>query len=258
VYLDRPDTSARRGAGAHAVLPAALIDAIARRDAVLFTGAGFSTGALDRDGRRLPTTDEMTDELWRLVFGDEPRDDSTLEDLYDCALARCPDALARYCDRRLKVGPEPLSPHYAVWFGAPWRAIYTLNVDDLELAAAAQLELALPPVFHLNGMVGDDPRELTFSTRQYGARLAARQRLYEQLVDDLERSPFVFVGTTLDESPLWQHLERRRDRDRALPRSFLVARRTTRARRELLDELGITWVPASAEEVAALVHRELP
>jgi hypothetical protein len=253
-----PDRGARRATRARIELPPALLDAIARHDAVLFTGAGFSTGARDGDGRPLPTSEEMIADLWRIVFGDEPRDASTLEDLYDVALNRCPGALAAYVDRRLRVGPGPLPDHYAVWFGAPWRAIYTLNVDDLEAAAAAQLGIELPPVFHLNGRVGDDIAALTFSTRQYGARLAARQQLYEQLVDDLERYPFVFVGTTLDESPLWQHLERRRVGDRGLPRSFLVARSTTRARRELLDDLGITWVEASAEEVAALASPSPP
>jgi len=189
-------------------------------------------------------------DLWQLVYGDEPHDGSTLEDLYDVALNRARDRLADYVDRRLRVGPGPLPDHYRAWLGAPWRAIYTLNVDDLEVAAAAQFGLALPPVVHVNGMIGDDVAALTFSTRQYGARLAARQRVYEQLVDDLDRSPFVFVGTSLDESPLWQHLDQRgASGPGACAGSFLVTRSTTRARRELLAHLGIEWIAASVEDV---------
>jgi hypothetical protein len=229
-----------------------LVAAIERRDAALFTGAGFSVGACDRDGRALPTGDAMTDELWALVFGDEARDRSTLEDLYDVAMIRCPDRLTAYVEGRLRIGDTPLPAHYRTWLGAPWRVIYTLNVDDLEAVAAAQFGLSLPPVVHLNGRVGDPIDELTFSTRQYGARLAARQRAYERLIDDLAHLPFVFVGTSLDESPLWQHLAAR-ELDRApRPRSFLVARSITRARQELLGELGVTWVRASAEEIATL------
>ena len=258
--LDRTEATARRDSHAQIEAPPALLDAIARHDAVLFTGAGFSTGACARDGRPLPTTDEMIDDLWRIVFGDEPRDASSLEDLYDVALIRCPEELAAYCDRRLKVGPTPLPPHYAVWLGAPWRAIYTLNVDDLEDAAAAQLDLALPPIHHLNGKVGDDPRALTFSTRQYGARLAARQALYEQLVEDLERSPFVFVGTTLDEVVLWKHVQLERAQGTsALPRrhSFLISPSLTRARQELLDAHRIHWVKGTAAEIAERVLKAI-
>jgi hypothetical protein len=124
--------------------------------------------------------------------------------------------------------------------------------------------LAKPPppspgaldVVHLNGIAGDIASQVTFSTMQYAARLARRDRAYEQLVDDLASVSFVFVGTKLDETVLWQHveLERRnghRGADR--PHSYLVTPHLTRARRILLESHHIHWVPGTAAELAERV-----
>jgi hypothetical protein len=224
--------------------------------AMLFTGAGFSADARDTEGNALPDSDEMRRELWPLVFDGEI-DESSLQDLYDCALAKCRDRLRAYIRRRLRIGDTPLPRHYATWFTAPWKRIYTLNVDDLEVAVARQFGLPKIDVIHLNGVAGD-AHELTFSTLQYAQRLSSRDRRYEQLVVDLESAPFVFAGTTLDEVTLWQHLELRRRANgerREPPRSFLVSSSLSRARRVLLEGLGIEWIQGRIGEVAdRLLH----
>jgi hypothetical protein len=219
--------------------------------AILFTGAGFAVGARDRHGRSLPSSEQMAKELWQLAFGDEPCDRSSLADLFDVAMRRDRDAVARYLDDRLTVGEVPA--HTVAWFAAPWRRIYTLNVDDLDLACRRQHGVPAIDVVHLNGMVGGDLEQMTFSTLQYAERLCARQPAYEHLAADLERAPFVFVGTTLDEAVLWQHVvERSRGpATTSSSHSFLITRSLTRARAELLGTLGITWLPLSAEGAAA-------
>lgn len=256
---------------------------IDRGDATLFTGAGFSADAHDRDGNGLPDSAQMIRELWELVFGAGPPDDSSLPDLYDVALMRAPELLHAYVARRLRIGDARLPRHYAAWFSAPWRRIYTLNVDDLEVAVARQVVLPRPlrsvsaiapdrspplpgsiDVVHLNGIAGTDASELTFSTMQYAARLCARDHEYERLVTDLERSPFVFAGTTLDEAILWQHVElRRRANGGARPRppSFLISPSLSRARQILLESHGIRWIRSTVEDIARDVltaHREPP
>lgn len=252
--------------------------AVASGEAVLFTGAGFSAEASDRSGRSLPATREMIGDLWGLLFGDDPPDDSSLADLYDVALLRAPDRLCGYLRSRLQIGDAPLPRTFAAWFAAPWRRIYTLNVDDLEVAVARQFELprslvsisALgePPrqspagaleVVHLNGIAGDDPRQVTFSTLQYASRLCAPDREYERLVEDLRTAPFVFVGTTLDEVVLWKHLELERQNHRAVPRchSFLISPSLTRARQILLESHRIHWIGRTASEVAEQVLASL-
>ena len=259
----------------HGDCRAELTSIIASGDAVLFTGAGFSAEAVDRSGRALPDSAEMVRDLWSMLFGNEPADDSTLADLYDVALLRAPDRLREYLRSRLQIGDAPLPKSFGTWFGGPWRRIYTLNVDDLEVAVARQFELprklvsvsALSDkrprcgdntleVIHLNGIAGDDPSELTFSTMQYASRLCTPDREYERLVEDLASAPFVFVGTTLDEVVLWKHVQlQRAQTDHALPRrhSFLISPSLTRARQTLLDAHRIHWVRGTACEIAEQV-----
>jgi hypothetical protein len=235
---------------------------IASGEAMLFTGAGFSSDARDVDGRPLPDSRQMIAELWAMCFGEGEPDDSSLADLYDVALRQRPDELRAYLARRLRIGDAPLPQHLGRWFAAPWRRIYTLNVDDLETAVGRQF--ALPrrlrtvsaigeahedpdaiEVVHLNGVSTGDPTELTFSTLQYAERLCGHDRHYECLAADLDHAPFVFAGTTLDEVMLWQHLELRRRRNhRPVPRppAFLVASSLSRARQALLETMQIRWI----------------
>lgn len=253
-------------------------------EAALFTGAGFSAEAKDRESRPLPDAREMIADLWRMLYGSEEAgaepDQSSLSDLYDAALLRCPDQLRAYLDRRLKIGDEPLSPSFARWFSAPWNRIYTLNVDDLELAVMRQFDLprrlvpisalatqhpAAPDggleVIHLNGIAGDAAEDVTFSTMQYASRLCTPDQEYERLVTDLRSRPFVFVGTTLDEVVLWKHVQlERQSRGRSptpRPHSFLIASNLTRARRDVLESVKIHWIPATAAEIADTVLAKL-
>ena len=114
---------------------------------------------------------------------------------------------------------------------------------------------------HLNGCVDASPRGITFSRSQYAGRLASLDAFYERLTDDLLALPFVFVGTKLDESPLWQNLERRASLDdghRVMrPRSFLVTARLDRARRALLEHVCIEWIQCSAQSFAERVLASL-
>jgi hypothetical protein len=243
-------------------------------EAMLFTGAGFSGEAQCRAGGPLPDSAAMARDLSSMLFPSDPPDDSSLADLYDVALTRAPDQLRDYVANHLKIGDAPLPRSFRAWFSAPWKRIYTLNVDDLEAAVARQFTLprplrtvsalAKPPppapgaldVVHLNGIAGDIASQVTFSTMQYAARLARRDRAYEQLVEDLATSSFVFVGTKLDETVLWQHveLERRNGHGRAeRPHSFLVTPHLTRARCILLESHRIHWMPGTASELAERV-----
>jgi hypothetical protein len=250
---------------------------VASGDAVLFTGAGFSADARDCLGRRLPRSVDMASELWSLLFGDEPADDSTLPDLFDVAIARCPDRLRAYLHERLTVGDDTLPGYLQHWFAAPWRRIYTLNIDDLECAVSRRFPLPCPlrtltmgddveadggdalDVIHLNGFVGTRPDLATFSTSQYAARLCRPDPLYARLCDDLMARPFVFAGTVLDEPVFWQHLELARSgRDMAArPRSLLVTRSLSRARHLLLETLNITWIAATVAEAAEVLDAAL-
>jgi hypothetical protein len=261
-------------------VPAAVRDLLRRELAagrmVLFTGAGFSSLARDASGRRhVPTGDPLADELWRLCFANERRDASSLPDLYAHALATCPRQLAALLEERLRVAARTLPRFYETWLKMPWRRVYTLNVDDLATVTAARFGLSRRvralsalrdgvedtmlhvdrdqlDIIHLNGLIDDGPERITFSTVQYAGRLAQRCAFYSQLVRDFAEYPVLFVGTKLDETPLWQHLELSGLREQLdeTPPGLLVTQHVTRARQCVLASLNIHWLPMDVRSFA--------
>ena len=139
-------------------------------------------------------------------------------------------------------------------FSAAWYKVYTLNIDDLP--AALQASQTLPrrlisssphnrsvrpndgalEVVHLNGRWDDGPDQVTFSADQFGGRFPGADPLHAQCAVDILSRPVLFVGTELDEPPLWQAIQLRKaasgkDLRR---RSFLVTPKLARARRDFL------------------------
>jgi len=234
---------------------------------ILFTGAGFSVGARAVDGDPLPSSRQLRDLLWPIAFPDAEPDRSTLQDVYDCAVAADPDRTQQVLERRLTVDAESLDDSFRCWFAMPWARHYTLNVDDLCDAVSRRFDLPRPIVsvsalgsplparvdgllsIHLNGRMADFPN-ITFTHLQYGHRTAQPDPWYQHLAADLATSPAVFVGTSLAEPPLWQQLALHPGTDDRPP-SFIVTTRMPRARREVLRRLHVEWVPMSASAFAA-------
>jgi hypothetical protein len=251
---------------------------------VLFTGAGFSLGARNILGNPVPTVAQLKESLWSICFPGRAFDGSTpLQDLYDFALIRQPKALTQILKQSFTVSDDSVPEFYARFFSMPWYRCYTLNIDDL--AAATQRKYGLPrglvefsaldesalvsgyssdkmEVIHLNGDLGGIPERVTFSVTQYGERISRHDSYYVRLTAELVSHPFVFVGTSLDESPLWQHIELRRAKGgRSLrelrPRSYLVTPSLNLARQALLAEYNVLWVPMTAEEFDSAVFAEV-
>ena len=245
---------------------------------VLLTGAGFSLGASNHEGQALPSYKDLQAELWDLCFPGEEFDESSLQDLYDHAVRRQPKETEPLLRKLLTVNPETLPSWYRDIFSLPWLRCYTLNIDDLTNAANTAFPLPRrlipisatrptptatesPPgleVVHLNGTLEDLPDEVTFSLTQFAERLARQEPYYVNFASDLLCRPVVIIGTRLDEPPLWQHVEyRRRHGGRGLrelrPRSYLVTPRLDRARKALLADLNIHWIPMTGEEFTSQV-----
>lgn len=254
-------------------LLARLHSQMSRADVVLFTGAGFSAAAQDPAGRTLPTGSVLTTELWNLAFPGEAFVPGTrLGDVFFAAKTRGETALRTFIRNRLSVRADNLPDWYRLWFSMPWHRVYTVNIDDLELAVSRQFSLPRPiraisatsgrlqgsdrptalEVVHLNGAVWDELDQMTFSVLDYGGRLAGPDVSYIQCVTDLVSRPVVVVGTDLDESPLWQYLEARRGRLRGQrdlrPGSYLVTLSLNPARAVVLRELNVDLIQSSAEE----------
>jgi hypothetical protein len=254
---------------------------MARGQVVLFTGAGFSNGALDLAGRAIPQVDDLEAEMWALAYPDDDfPGEADLGDLYEVALRRSRRSLIALLRSRLDVDPESLPPHFGTWFSMPWRIVYTVNIDNLDEAAQRAFELPRPikPVsaltgdltvgggtelvsVHVNGTRDEIPNA-TFGPLQYGARNALPEPLYGQLVTDILTFPVVFVGTELRESPLWTYIALRgpkgpRGVDERRPRSFVVSPSMPQERADLLEGFNIAWIPMSAEQFAEEMLSEL-
>lgn len=276
-----PTTSTETSAAITSQTRLLIANQMARGKLVLLTGAGFSIGASNASGQRLPLGTQLARDLWGIAFPGSPFEDgSRLGEIYAVALNKNRPALQRYLTERLSVDSSRLPSYYSAWFSCPWRKIYTLNQDDLETAAALKFELPRQPrtvsaapgtpafdtterkdqvrVIHLNGCVADGADRITFSPPQYGTRHATHDAAYAELATDFIAYSIILVGTELDESILWHHIELR---DAKLskaarefrPRSFIVCPRLSLAKQGLLEQYKITWIAATAEQFASEV-----
>jgi Mrp family chromosome partitioning ATPase/tetratricopeptide (TPR) repeat protein len=255
-----------------------LAERMRRADTILFTGAGFSRGATNLIGDAIPIGQELAKLIWALCYPREPYDGvSKLEDLFGVASSRNPKGLSDVLQRTLRLQPDSIPEYYAKLLSLPWYRAYTLNVDDF--SAAICRKFALPrrlnslsairwanrptpeatavslDVVHLNGVLDDAPEGVTFSPAQYAERLAGQEPLYALCAADVLSRPVVYIGTPLDESPLWQHVHMRRRGPRTKRefrrQSFIITPTLDRAPRELLErEFHVTHLPMTVEEFA--------
>jgi hypothetical protein len=234
--------------------------------AVLVTGAGFSRGAVDASGEVLPLGRELAEQIWPIAFGNEPFDDSsTLGEIFRLANRKAGGLLKQHLDLVFTVDRSKLADRYTEWFQLPWHRIYTLNIDDLDVAISESKQTFRPlkilsasnstpgevrrgelAVVHLNGRLQDFPN-LTFDPPTYGERTSRHDAWYQEFVSDIVTRPTFFVGTVLEEPPFWHYLTQRGSKGSAnetRPKSWLVSKRLPAARRALLAEYNIDLVEA--------------
>lgn len=246
---------------------------------ILFTGAGFSLSATNILNEPIASYTVIKERIWDLCFPGEKFDPATgLQDLYEHALQRHRKDLKDLLSRSFTVNPRSIPEWYLLFAELPWKRMYTLNIDDLDTAWNSRFSLprsivsvsatspdapqhrATPRAtesIHLNGELSDIPEFVTFSATQYADR-AKTDQWYIQFTADLITNPVVFVGTRLEEPPLWQHLVLRhgrggRDLVEMRHRSYLVTPTLDRAKQALLAQYNVEWLPMTAEEFAASV-----
>ena len=255
-------------------MPAAVVPylkgRLERGDMILFTGAGFSRQARNIIGTRVPSVDELRAALSELVY---PRtslaDDDALQDLFGLAKQRAWNRLRDLLKTHFMVDRDSIADMYVDIFSAAWHKVYTLNIDDLPAALEASQRLprrlisssprnlsdhpndGALDVVHLNGRFDDGPDGVTFSADQFGARFPGADPLHAQCAVDLLSRPVLFVGTGLEEPPLWQAIQLRKSATGKdlRRRSFLVTPTLSRARRDFLErELHVQHIPMTLEE----------
>ncbi len=88
---------------------------------ILFTGAGFSLGAKNKLGRTLPTSKELTEEIWHLIYHDINFDGSPLKDVFSVAKNKMSNKVCEYLKSRLTIDQESLGSEYETIINQPWQ-----------------------------------------------------------------------------------------------------------------------------------------
>lgn len=242
---------------------------------VLFTGAGVSNYCRNVTGAEVPTGKIIKEQIWPICFPGEPADsDSTLQDVFAAARLRHPHELSALFQGAFSLNPASIPSWLTQTLELPWHRIYTLNIDDLPLALQRRIKLkrqikmisANDPRLRslkkhadeaelewvcLNGQLADGIDSITFSAIQFGEKAAREEPWYLQFIDDLMYRPVIFVGTSLDEPPLWHFLAKRLGRksgeDEYRPKSYLITPKISPAREIALREHNIVHVPLPAD-----------
>ena len=244
---------------------------------VLFLGGGFSLNARNHAGESIPSSSQLARTLWQLCFPRETFDETTrLQDIFETALRQRRKPLTALMQRTFSVDPDLCPEWYQRLLMMPWLRIYTLNIDNLVQQLLSTQKTSRPirlvsamssaePVFqdstlsvvHLNGTLEDLPDNVAFARTQYAQR-EALDRAYIQLRNDLLFRSVIFVGTSMEEGPLWEHLEMRgprghRGQKEIRPRSYLVVPNLNRSKESLLSRHNVQWLPMNAREFCEAV-----
>ena len=238
---------------------------------ILFTGAGFSSGAKDYEGRNLPLSKDLTKEISALIGIDDPT--SKLKDIFSLALSQKRKELCEYLEKRLTVDSISLTETHKLIINQPWYRIYTVNVDDLFRVAQVKfnfdrkiecisntnsiqghhIDIHNLNVTYLHGMLEDIPDKVIFSQEQYSERMFFLDAFYNHLSAEILHHPYLFLGSQLDEDIFWYYIYLRKtkgpvDNIDLRPRSFIVTPELSLTRQALLRDFNINWIPQTDKE----------
>ena len=239
---------------------------------ILFTGAGFSANAKNKESKKLPSSNQLAKELSELIDL-EYSENASLKDVFALAILRKKKEVSNYLKKRLTVDSQSLNDEYKTLINQPWYKIYTVNIDNLFNVAQVKFNperriccissntrtanIEAPKdltVTHLHGMIEDIPDKITFSQEQYSEKITVPDAYYSILSSDILQYPFVFLGSQLDEDIFWHYiyLRKRKGAIRKFrefrPNSFIVIPKISQVRKELLKEYNITWIPHTSSE----------
>ncbi|MDE0280857.1 MAG: SIR2 family protein [Gammaproteobacteria bacterium] len=239
---------------------------------VLFLGAGFSLEAKNTAGKSIPSASKLTKQLWKLCFPNDKFDQTTqLQDIYETALSMRRNQLDELMKQTFTIKADACPDWYGRLLTMPWLRIYTLNIDNLvqqvlsirqttrQIRTISAITTIDPDysesslsIVHLNGTLDDLPENVTFSRSQY-ARRTDVDHAYVQLRNDLLFRSVIFIGSSMEEGPLWQHLEMRgpqghRGQHEIRPRSYLVVPKLNRSKEAILARFNVEWLPMSGGE----------
>ena len=246
--------------------------ALLTNNAVLLLGAGFSRSCKNRLGEHLPSGMEFAEKLWKEIGYSGDYDKTTpLTDLYDSALGAIKHTHLK--NLILNTFHATVIPDwYSIVTKIIWHRVYTFNIDNVvesvytKTRPSPKLDtinglsaeyrdrnqfLDSIQYVKLNGDLQDDPKDITFSFRQYARRLVDSEIWYDNFIRDYTDRPTIIIGSTLNEPILWRALEARERRvvtPDSRPRSFIITPSITEPQRDKLKQFNIFPILMKAEE----------
>ena len=100
---------------------------------VLFTGAGFSVGANNSTGLKIPNVNQLIQQLWEVCWpGETPEENTQLQDIFEHALSHHQEETKTTLLKSFTAAEGNRQPQwYESILDMPWLRMYTLNIDDL-------------------------------------------------------------------------------------------------------------------------------
>lgn len=235
---------------------------------VLFAGAGFSLGARNRHGEAPPLGNKLAEQL--ALQAGLPYKGDPLPQVYEATIPIIGgNRLWAYLSELYTV--ERCADWYQKAASVTWHRIYTTNIDTLfqhiapygsrqRLKTVVRGEPAQErdqlfeelQCIHLHGHVEHRVNGLSFSPADFARHTARPDPWYQNLADDIQNCPVLFIGTTLDEPILNHYLELRdpKDPDKKewRPKSFLVSPNISEIKAAALRNRNIHAISVTAEE----------
>jgi len=250
-----------------------LKSAVANGELVLFLGAGASRGCKTSTGTEVFDGDGLAKEL--AIKANLPYEDEPLDDVYSAAKRALEPRLGPVLEELFR-NTQP-SQEYRVLAQYAWRRIYTLNIDD-GLDKALQnsqqkvyLRLSSDSIeerdqffsrldyIKLNGSVDRLSDGIIFSSSEYAKATARALPWYEQCASDFIRSPFLFIGTKLNEPLLKFHIERYKAiNGTKAGKSYVITPSATEIQKESLLQYNIVHIPGTLSTFKDWLQQEFP
>lgn len=196
---------------------------------ILFTGAGFSLGAVNGAGENLPSGYQLKKKLLIDLMG-YTEGSKEYEELMENSLSDiCTFAESELAPQKLhdyliatfsECTPEPF--HSSVARFPFWKRIYTVNIDDVMENASEKSTLIVQnsekqftytrakqkEYIKLHGCVRNRSGKLVFSNQQYvDSMLNSTDYRFSCFARDMQVENFVILGTEMDEINLDYYLQ---------------------------------------------------
>jgi hypothetical protein len=246
--------------------------AILRGDLILFLGAGASRNCKSSSEASTLDGSALARELAERA--NIPYAGESLDDAYAAAQAELGarmDATLEALFRHTRPSAE-----YQVLGQYAWRRIYTLNIDDglerafrnsnqnlcVRLAADSIVERDVffnrLDLIKLNGSIDRLKEGIIFSSSEYAQATNRILPWYEQCASDFLRSPFLFIGTKLDEPLLKFHIERYKAINGKGPgKSYVITPSATAIQKASLLQYNIVHIPGTLADFTIWLTREV-